>query len=311
MKRHFAHRMLSVALALCLPLVALANPAPAAAEPPIPLMWRACDSDNCVYMLGSFHLLRAEDRQLADEVERVFSRAGQVMFEIDPREMNSPETVGKMAQAAISRTPVKRPAELEARLQALLKKHGEVLRNFGITEQTLPHFQTWFVAISISLLDLEKNGMHGKFGLDNQLGERALAAGKQVAGLETIDAQLAVFSQMANEEAWQMLDEALDELDTGNSTLLYQYWRQGDAEGLWQETIEPMQRDYPALYRRVNIDRNQAWLPKIAAHLDETSGEDVMVVVGAMHLLGADGLVEGLRVRGYRIERVCESCPSP
>jgi len=36
-----------------------------------------------------------------------------------------------------------------------------------------------------------------------------------------------------------------------------------------------------------------------------------LVVVGALHLLGSDGVVEKLRARGYRVERICSACTSP
>jgi len=32
------------------------------------------------------------------------------------------------------------------------------------------------------------------------------------------------------------------------------------------------------------------------------------VVVGALHLLGDDGVVEKLRARGYQVERICSAC---
>ena len=31
-------------------------------------------------------------------------------------------------------------------------------------------------------------------------------------------------------------------------------------------------------------------------------------MVGALHLLGSDGVVEKLRAKGYRVERVCAAC---
>jgi uncharacterized protein YbaP (TraB family) len=32
------------------------------------------------------------------------------------------------------------------------------------------------------------------------------------------------------------------------------------------------------------------------------------VVVGSLHLLGSDGLVEKLKAKGYKVERVCDGC---
>ncbi|MGL4690921.1 MAG: TraB/GumN family protein, partial [Stenotrophomonas maltophilia] len=36
-----------------------------------------------------------------------------------------------------------------------------------------------------------------------------------------------------------------------------------------------------------------------------------LVVVGTLHLLGNDGVVEKLRARGYKVERVCTGCAKP
>ena len=49
--------------------------------------------------------------------------------------------------------------------------------------------------------------------------------------------------------------------------------------------------------------QKRAWLPRLQARLDEGKEDDTLVVVGAMHLLGPDGLVEMLRAKGYTVER--------
>ncbi len=68
-----------------------------------------------------------------------------------------------------------------------------------------------------------------------------------------------------------------------------------------------MKRDYPALYRRINVQRNDAWLPKLEQRLARQD-DDTLVVVGALHLLGEDGVVEKLRAKGYTVERICSAC---
>ncbi|HWS78966.1 MAG TPA: TraB/GumN family protein, partial [Thermomonas sp.] len=69
-----------------------------------------------------------------------------------------------------------------------------------------------------------------------------------------------------------------------------------------------MARKTPESYRLLDVDRNNAWLPKIEARLKESRADDTLVVVGSLHLLGDDGLVEMLRAKGYAVERVCEAC---
>lgn len=49
-------------------------------------------------------------------------------------------------------------------------------------------------------------------------------------------------------------------------------------------------------------------MPKLQAMLDRPGSDDTLVVVGTLHLLGEDGVVEKLRAKGYRVERVCTGC---
>ncbi|MEY2867045.1 MAG: hypothetical protein RIQ43_1071, partial [Pseudomonadota bacterium] len=85
---------------------------------------------------------------------------------------------------------------------------------------------------------------------------------------------------------------------------LRRLWKSGDVNGLQRETVARMRREYPDLYQSINVDRNHAWLPQIQAMLDDEASDDTMVVVGALHLLGDDGLVQLLRKKGYRVERL-------
>src|SRR3546814_18418771 len=69
-----------------------------------------------------------------------------------------------------------------------------------------------------------------------------------------------------------------------------------------------MRDRYPKLYRHINVERNDAWVPKIEQMLAEPGTDDPLVVVGALHLLGDDGVVAQLREKGYAVERVCTAC---
>jgi uncharacterized protein YbaP (TraB family) len=115
---------------------------------------------------------------------------------------------------------------------------------------------------------------------------------------------------MSTLEQVQMLDESTTGAADGKQELesLHRKWRAGDADALWKEMALETRRKYPALYRRINTDRNDAWVPKLQAMLSRPGGDDTLVVVGTLHLLGSDGVVEKLRRKGYRVERVCSAC---
>ena len=48
-------------------------------------------------------------------------------------------------------------------------------------------------------------------------------------------------------------------------------------------------------------------MPLLEARLAAPEG-DTLALVGALHLLGEDGVVEKLRAKGYAVERICSAC---
>jgi uncharacterized protein YbaP (TraB family) len=75
-------------------------------------------------------------------------------------------------------------------------------------------------------------------------------------------------------------------------------WRTGDNEKLTQ-LLAVEYKGFPELYHSLVTERNQNWLPKIEALLTD-SDKDYMVVVGALHLVGKNGLVQLLSQRGLK-----------
>jgi hypothetical protein len=59
--------------------------------------------------------------------------------------------------------------------------------------------------------------------------------------------------------------------------------------------------DFPELYRPLTEDRNRAWVEQLDDLLDDR--DDYLVVVGALHLVGRNSVVDLLRQRGYTVTR--------
>jgi uncharacterized protein len=78
-------------------------------------------------------------------------------------------------------------------------------------------------------------------------------------------------------------------------------WRYGDVSAAAKEMAE-MKSQVPTLYAQLLPERNQRWLRPITRAL--TGKRNVLVVVGALHLAGEDGLIELLRKAGYRPEQM-------
>ncbi|TXH85077.1 MAG: TraB/GumN family protein [Pseudoxanthomonas sp.] len=292
----------------------LAADAPKATGAPVPLLWKVSDKDNAVYLLGSFHLLRPGDYPLSSDADAAFADAERVLFELSPEEMRSPALPQLMAQAAI-RTDGKTlqqdlDAETWARFEAWGRTNQATLQQMGLSPQMLTVFEPWFIAVTISIVEMTKQGLDPKLGLDNHFMDQALAAGKPTGGLERAQEQIAVLDGMDATEQRQFLAESLQEAEKGaaETQRLHAAWRRGDAEELWNGMVADMRTQYPRLYQRINVDRNDALVPKIRRILDQPGDDDALVVVGALHLLGDDGVVEKLRARGYQVERICSAC---
>ena len=292
-----------------------ATPSSAAiSSPPVPLMWKVSDADNDLYLLGSFHMLKPTDYPLAVDVDEAFEDAEALVFELSPQEMQSPELAMAMGQAALRNDGTsldsELPAATAAKLKAWLTVNDAELKKMSVPAQVFQMFEPWFVGLMISIVEMNKMGLDPEIGLDMHFMGRAQKASKSTAGLEKGSEQIAVFDGMGKAEQLQFLQESLGEADSARDQIetLHTAWRNGDASQLLDGMASDMRRDYPELYRRINIDRNDAWVPKLQRMLDDQTTVDTLVVVGALHLLGDDGVVEKLRAKGYAVERVCSAC---
>jgi uncharacterized protein len=282
--------------------------------PPVPLLWKVSDADNALYLLGSFHLLTPQDYPLSADVDAAFADAELVLFELSPQELSSPQLSLAMARAGTRGDGRSLDDDLSPATRARLKQwvadNSAALATLQVDAQALQRLEPWFAGLLISLTEMNKLGLDPALGLDQHLGDRATAAGKATAGLERGAEQIALFDGMSRAEQLQFLQEALDASgDGGTDTLkMHADWRRGDADALWREMAVKFRRDYPALYQRINVARNEAWLPKLEARLKRPGRDDTLIVVGALHLLGDDGVVRKLRAKGYKVERICSVC---
>ena len=288
---------------ILLPLILMISTNMAYAEAPKPLLWKVSDANNSLYLLGSFHMLKTTDYPLAKSTDLAFDDAEQLYFELSPEEMNNPALGQKMAQAAM-RTDGKTlqqslSAETWKKFEASAAKNNLPAANFQ-------SFEPWFVALILSVTEMQKIGLNPALGLDKHFMERAAKAGKPAKGLESGDSQIAIFDGMSMKQQEQFLQDALDESADMKKKIdeLHSSWRNADDKALFNIMAKEMSQKYPELYQTINLDRNNAWLPKLEAMLKDNDKDDVMVVVGSLHLVGDDGVIKMLKSKGYKVERL-------
>jgi uncharacterized protein YbaP (TraB family) len=180
---------------------------------------------------------------------------------------------------------------------------SERVKALGLPIEPLLRFKPWALALTLLGLEWQAAGFDAALGLDRHFYDQAVAAGKEVQGLETVEFQISRFDELSFEEQDRMLASTLRELETEKAavTTLANAWRAGDAPTVERIVLQELRKE-PKMYDRLLVERNKDWLPKIEA-LFARRGR-AFVVVGAAHLVGPDGLLAMLKAKGYAIEQL-------
>ncbi len=261
-------------------------------------MWKAEKNGTTVYLLGSIHALKADAYPLPDAIESAFDEADVVAFEVDLDEMNA----AALQMLAVGALDDGRTLE-EVVGPVTWAELVAALEQTGLNASVVRFMKPWMAALSVASLELVNAGYLPSAGLDAHLTERAKEAGKERIAFETAKLQVDFFANLTEAESLAFLRYTLADLETMIPVLddLYRRWRVGDVsvvEGLLAKEFA----NFPELYRKLVTDRNHAWLPQVEALL--AGDRDAMVVVGSLHLVGSEGLVELLRQRGYTVTQL-------
>jgi len=94
------------------------------------------------------------------------------------------------------------------------------------------------------------------------------------------------------------LERAPDMIDDLKSA-----WRSGDLEALSQNpSVVQMREEFPVVYESLLVTRNRNWM---ATLLNLSDDEDIeFVLVGALHLVGEEGLLVQLEKHGFEISKL-------
>jgi uncharacterized protein YbaP (TraB family) len=172
----------------------------------------------------------------------------------------------------------------------------------------LQKFEPWMASLTLIALESQKMGMKADMGLDMHFMQMATADHKPTAGFETVDQQLAIFYTSPIKTQEDMLRQSLDEIADFPKEMNKEHdtWRRGDSGAMLAEAKKEFAK-YPELYQKILAQRNRNWIPQIEKMLDGGK-DDTLVIVGALHLAGPDGVVHLLQQKGYAVEKVCTGC---
>ena len=260
-------------------------------------LWRVRDGDRVMYIGGTVHVLSASDYPLPEAFEQAYGKADALVFETDMQAINSPEFQLQMVQRMTYGDGRTLRDELGEKAYRALQAYSQK-RNLPMA--MLDQFRPAMVSLVIVMTELERLGINGT-GVDEHYYRRAQADGKPTLQLETPQAQLEFIAGMGRGQEDALILNSLRDAEQVEEMMreMKAAWRSGDQARLARVGLEPMRRDYPGLYRDLLVKRNQAWLARLE-HLLK-SGDTELVLVGALHLVGREGVLAQLRARGYEV----------
>ena len=180
-------------------------------------------------------------------------------------------------------------------------KADSVLRQYGLMLDQVGAFKPWFVSLLLTQLVVQKANFQPQYGVDMQLHTRAKADAKPEKSLETVDFQLNLFDSIDPADQVKMLLTAKGPEESATQLkMIKDFWLAGDAMHL--DSLMNSENDAPGARALILTDRNARWVPQIEQMLK--GKDDVLVVVGAAHLVGKQGVVELLKAKGYTVEQL-------
>ena len=266
-----------------------------------PAAWRvAGEHGGEVALLGSMHVLRASDYPLPPLVDELYARADVLVMELDLDDLDPATEQAALVSAAVLPAGQTLAGVLDADIYKLAQRRS---RELGVDLSLLDQTRPWFVAITLLDLGMQKIGFEAERGLEQYLVTKAKNDHKKIVGLETIDKQVGIFAALPPKDQRALLAQTLGELDTADTTMseLTSAWRDGHLETMTEKLLADFD-DFPQLYPALVTERNAAWTDEIERRL--TDGRRYLVVVGALHLVGKDSVIERLGARGHRVVRV-------
>jgi uncharacterized protein YbaP (TraB family) len=282
------------------------------ADPASTMLWQVQGAELdkrgvSVHLLGSIHVGKPDFYPLPAVVDKAFRAADTLVFEVDPRTMESPTAAATMMQRAALPPGQTLDKVLDVDTMQSLTA---VLGKLGMPVAMVNQMKPWMVTLLLTTFQVQALGYNPAFGVETYLmGQKPPATA--IAELETLDSQLSLLETL---DQSVFLQYSLQDYEntTAQMESMVAAWRCGDHANLANimlaepdagELSAQEQVALDALMHRMFDERNAGMASKIDQFIKTGKG-DYFVVVGAGHLLGDQSVVTLLQQKGYTVKPV-------
>jgi uncharacterized protein YbaP (TraB family) len=267
------------------------------------------DGAPALHVFGTIHVEDEAYKQFPMEMLTALEAAEVVATEIKESELADPFMALKMAALAVNpkADTLKRIAEADrAAVGAALASRGMTA---GAAERTDAGFLLLSLALPPCAIPTDPEQILGREIVDQKVARLAIGFGAENVALETVAEQIDAVMGMSEQSKFALLvaSAAADARATDvfvTLKRLYGEKRIGLLSVLAPATLPPdpaVQGAYAEFMDRLLTRRNRTMAERIG-RLAETRA--VFAAVGALHLVGEEGVLRLLERQGYRVSRV-------
>jgi uncharacterized protein YbaP (TraB family) len=253
-----------------------------ASKPATPPMWKVNDGDTTVWLLGSMHVLPPGTEWRGAAIERAIGEADTLVLESDPYATSDFAAIAKAAGLPPLNERV--GADRRGALDEAIARTGQPADAFD-------GYKDWGAAVMLGTGDALDAGATAKDGVDAVLW--AAFRAKERVALEGAGDQLRALDILPPQLQHRMLDEAFD---GPRYESVLDAWEHGDLAELDKASASKELRPF------LITAANRRWADWIAARIGQKG--KLLVAVGAGHLVGAESIVDLLKTKGLKVERV-------
>jgi len=263
-----------------------------------PVLWIVHSRVATAYLLGSIHLLPPNLNWHTPAIDHAMKSADTFYFEtsLDPISM------AQMARFVLDHGSLADGQSLRAMLdKGTLSDFDRALSELHLRRDEFDGQRPWLASISLNQAYMRQMNYVMSAGVDMQVWDYARQNGKRLRSFETTDQQLALFMPRDPKLEVAEFDSDIRELHSEHKELgaMIDAWAAGDAKKVGELLNEELEKS-PDTKRYLVDERNKNWMQRFDFMLSQNG--TYFVVVGAGHLVGANGVPALLRARGYRVD---------
>lgn len=263
-----------------------------------PALWQVDGpSGERAWLLGTIHALPSPISLNSKAFDRATAEATSLVVEVAALDDDKRTALAFHKLSAVAAAP-----SLTARASSADRPVlTQFLTDAKIAPDRFNQMETWAAALALGQAISGRNGDDSGNGADRLVLKTM--KGKPLTEFEGAERQLAIFDSLPEAEQRDLLSAVIRSAPTAREEgrRLQQAWLRGDVAALAALDRQGLLAD-PELREALLVNRNQAWIEQLLPML--ARGEKPLVAVGALHLVGADGLIARLESRGLKVTRL-------